>query len=200
MFDLSKEEKHETLLKINTLLQRTMLLIQCARDHRSKHDFAEALALVTEALTLANDPDACDPELAPLSTCNLYKGHILLALNNYSDAYDAYTAAATARTSALTETPAAKQAAKRALRLRDKVEEAKRKPSVHTRGSSYSIGGRTIEMQWDGKLGKFTLPHYMADVALPVTVRPGPVRRRPFFVSQSHRVHLERMQEVEVIN
>ncbi|KAI1323728.1 hypothetical protein F5Y16DRAFT_424774 [Xylariaceae sp. FL0255] len=191
-FSLSAEEKHSVLADINSLLQRTAIQIECARHHRSLHDYAEALNTVNEALTLARDTDACDADLAPLATCNLYKGHILLALNQYADAYDAYTIAATSKTSALMESEAAKEAAKRALRLRDKAAESKRLGGVYWRKSVFTkawkgarqigMGKGNVKIVESASSASMGLVYYIAGVVLPVTIRPGPVVRKPVIV------------------
>ncbi len=111
-FDLTAEEKHAALGHIRALVLAAGALLARAKKSPapSPHDYSDALHLLNRALFMATDADACDASLAPLATCHLYKGDILLALNRVAEAREAYEAAATAQTTPpplFTETGAA---------------------------------------------------------------------------------------------
>ncbi|KAI1128648.1 hypothetical protein F5Y10DRAFT_173207 [Nemania abortiva] len=125
-FSLTETEKHVVLGDVKTLILQTGAMITRAQQSESRHDFDEAYGRLKEAIQLASDPDACDVALAPLATCYLYEGHILIGLGRYKDAYRAYEKAARADTHSLTDVPAVKDAARRMLDLRDKAEIASR--------------------------------------------------------------------------
>ncbi|KAI1313226.1 hypothetical protein F5Y03DRAFT_390243 [Xylaria venustula] len=95
-FDLTTAEKHVALGQIRSLVLGAGALLARANNSLvpSSHDYGEALSMINKALFMATDPDACDPLLAPLATCYLYKGHILLALCHVDDARAAYEKAA----------------------------------------------------------------------------------------------------------
>ncbi|TGJ88505.1 hypothetical protein E0Z10_g257 [Xylaria hypoxylon] len=125
-FDLTAEEKHATLGEIRCLVLGTGALIARAKKYKSPHDYAEALSSINRALTLATDADACDPSLAPLATCYLYKGHILLGLKLEKDAHEAYAKAAATETREFTDATAPRDEAKRILRYWDRTKVSKR--------------------------------------------------------------------------
>jgi hypothetical protein len=193
-FDLDPQERHAILSEIKSLLLRTASLLAHAQQHhhhhhpnhsqksKAPHDYAEALSVIDDALTLATDPDACDASLAPLATCHLYKGHVLLGLGRCAEAYDAYTLAAAAPPRALVDAPVARDAARRILALRgggEKTGSPGGRRGAGVRGDEHGDGGRVGK-----KLGLAVL---LADMALPVTLRPGPVRRRPWVVVREGR-------------
>ncbi|KAI3316953.1 hypothetical protein HD806DRAFT_551235 [Xylariaceae sp. AK1471] len=203
VFDLTPSERHSILSDIKHLLLRTASLLARAQQHSSSssssspsslHDYAEALSLINSALALATDPDACDSSLAPLATCNLYKGHVLLGLKRYAEAYDAYTLAATAHTRALVDAPVARDAARGMLELRGRMAGEKRMGCVyepprkslgsfrHGRGRADGEGGGRGD-----KMGKLGLAFLLADMPLPVTLRPGPVKRKPVVIVRKGR-------------
>ncbi|KAI0968722.1 hypothetical protein F4678DRAFT_196604 [Xylaria arbuscula] len=95
-FNLTPAEKHVALGQIRSLVLGAGALLARANNSLvpSSHDYGEALNMINKALFMATDPDACDPSLAPLATCYLYKGHILLALDHVDDARAAYEKAA----------------------------------------------------------------------------------------------------------
>lgn len=95
-FDLSEDERSSVLEDISRLLSRARSILDRGlqrpdRDREARYE--ECLSLVDRALSTASDPDACDPSVAPLATCHLYRGHTLVMLCRYADAWDAYDAA-----------------------------------------------------------------------------------------------------------
>ncbi|KAI8625520.1 hypothetical protein F5Y19DRAFT_479436 [Xylariaceae sp. FL1651] len=189
-FDLSATEKHSILATVKSLLLRATSVHERARrqQHRSRHDHAEALRIIDHALALATDADACDAALAPLATCSLLKGHILLALGRRAEARDAYTVAATAHTSAVTEAPAAQEAARRLLGMRDEAEETNGQSGADAPRSGVSAPGswRRIglggQLDHEDGLGELGLSFLLADMRLPVAIRPGPAKKGPVLV------------------
>ncbi|KAI0449433.1 hypothetical protein F5B21DRAFT_494338 [Xylaria acuta] len=178
-FDLTPGEKHESLGEIKALLLLAGSRIQRAKTFgASQADWVDMLDLVNRALILAKDPDACDSSLAPLVSCYLYKGHILLELGEEKKAYAAYKKAATGKAHALTDFPAVQQAARLLLEFRDKPKEmentAAQSPNPNPRGNSGYAGERPDSL---------FLPSGIDEIPLLVTVRPGPQRRRPNEIS-----------------
>ncbi|KAI0445081.1 hypothetical protein F4803DRAFT_548492 [Xylaria telfairii] len=181
-FDLTEEEKHVTLGKVKSLLLRTGLGIQRANTFgASPAAWHELLDLVDKAILIAQDEDACDPALAPLVSCYLYKGHILLALGEEKRAYAAYEKAATGEAHALTDFPAVQQAASALLELRNKPKRETPPPQ-----NPPSSNPRASEGQRPDSL---FLPSGIDEIPLLVTVRPGPARKCPNATSSPNRAH-----------
>ncbi|KAI1751600.1 hypothetical protein F4782DRAFT_531375 [Xylaria castorea] len=186
-FNLTPEEKHASLVEIKTLLLLAGSRIQRAQSFgASAADWQETLDLVNKALIIAKDPDACDTSLAPLVSCYLYKGHILMALGEETKAYAAYSKAATGEAHALTDLPAVQQAAAHLLELRHKLKEKasmapqnpSRKPIPNSNGNDDSTGERRDSL---------FLPSDIDEIPLLVTVFPGPGRVRPTETSSPNK-------------
>ncbi|KAI8944420.1 hypothetical protein F4801DRAFT_599831 [Xylaria longipes] len=178
-FDLTSGEKHESLGEIKSLLLLAGSRIQRAKTFgASQADWHDILRLVNQALVIAKDPDACDTSLAPLVSCYLYKGHILLALGQEQKAYDAYEKAATGEAHALTDFPAVQQAARLLLELRNRPRDtgstAPRNPPQNSSNPRGGNGGSAVE-----RPDSLFLPSGIDEIPLLVTIRPGPGRRRP---------------------
>ncbi|KAI0531749.1 hypothetical protein GGR58DRAFT_216399 [Xylaria digitata] len=174
-FDLTSDEKHAVLGEIRALVLGTGALIAQANKYKSAHNYAEALSTINRALMLATDPDACDPSLAPLATCYLYKGHILLAMQYDKEAYEAYEKAAVTETWNFTDAATSREVAKGLLAQWDKTKAAREKienPAMRPEDEEFilPISFASIGSVW--LMGADGIP-------LPVTVRPGPVRPTP---------------------
>ncbi|KAI0508943.1 hypothetical protein F5B22DRAFT_658734 [Xylaria bambusicola] len=168
-FDLSPAEKHAVIGQIRSLVLGAGALIARAKKHRnpSPHDFIEALDLVNRALVLATDEDACDPSLAPLATCFLYKGHIHLALGNFQEAHAAYTeAASSSERRRFTDTETSRDEARRLLNNWD-----------DTMKSAQRDSGYESEAGGPGERFVHTAGH---GIVLSGTIRPGPGKRPVF--------------------
>ncbi|KAI1419771.1 hypothetical protein F5Y12DRAFT_193927 [Xylaria sp. FL1777] len=171
-FDLTPSEKHGVLSQIKSLVLGAGALIARAKKQPmpSPHDYSEALDLINRALHLATDPDACDPLLAPLATCYLYKGHILLALNHVEEAREAYEKAAASRTRQFTDAGASsRDEARRLLEQWDDTLSAAPRESPFVPADQ---GGFV-----DGTPGEMFMTVGQDRIALPVICRPGPARR-----------------------
>lgn len=134
---------------------------------------------------MAEDEDACDPALAPLVSCYLYKGHILLALGEEKRAYAAYEKAATGETHALTDFPAVQQAASALLELRNKPKQKETPPPPQNPPSSKPRGNGALT---GARPDSLFLPSEIDEIPLLVTVRPGPARRCPNETSGANKV------------
>ncbi|KAI1165175.1 hypothetical protein F5B18DRAFT_204462 [Nemania serpens] len=183
-FDLTPEDQHVMLGKIKSLLLLTSAAIAQAKLNCSWDDYTEAHRYLEEALVYATDPNACHPTLAPLATCYLYKGHIHLGLGQYVAAFEAYEKAAASETHALTDIPAARDAARQMLEIRDLAEaetKAKGTPPPSLRGGSGSVWGLVSgAKKWRGETKKVSLMEALAAGAygarLPAKIHAGPGR------------------------
>ncbi|KAI1355858.1 hypothetical protein F5Y01DRAFT_324936 [Xylaria sp. FL0043] len=173
-FDLTVCEKFAALRQVRSLVLGAGALIARANaaPEPSPHDYTEALTQINKALFIATDPDACDPLLAPLATCYLYKGHILLALNCIEEARAAYRKAATSKTSNFVGLRDAgtnsQDEAKRLLRRLDQsgIAASRKKSSA----SAYRSG------LVDGRPGALFMDIGPDGIELPITLRPGPAK------------------------
>ncbi|KAI0805653.1 hypothetical protein GGR55DRAFT_697770 [Xylaria sp. FL0064] len=174
-FDLTVCEKFATLRQVRSLVLGAGALIARAKacPEPEPHDYSEALTQINKALFLATDPDACDPLLAPLATCYLYKGHILLALNQVEDARAAYKKAAASKTSNFVGlTDAGTNSQDEAKRLLEKLSRSGIALGKKSSASKASQSGRV-----DGRPGVQFMDIGPDDIELPVTLRPGPAKR-----------------------
>ncbi|KAI1435948.1 hypothetical protein GGR50DRAFT_272405 [Xylaria sp. CBS 124048] len=142
-FDLTLGEKHEILGEIKAILLQMSALIARAENLCSEDDYMAALSQIDHALILSSDRDACDPSLAPLATCHLYRGQILLRLGRRQEACESFNLAVSSETRALTDAPAVRDAAKRILEVekrRDSESRSAHRPSIPPRTSSHKRG------------------------------------------------------------
>ncbi|KAI0423685.1 hypothetical protein F5Y09DRAFT_354995 [Xylaria sp. FL1042] len=176
-FDLTVSEKYSVLRQIRSLVSGAGALIARAKASPvpSPHDYSEALNQINKAISIATDQDACDPLLAPLATCYLYKGHILLALNCLQEAREAYKKAAATKTRdfiGFTDAGATSQdEAKYLLGQWDDIT----KSVMPLR--EYSTSSRQSGLV-DGTPGEVFTDIGPDGIAMPVTRRPGPVKLR----------------------
>ena len=106
-FELTMEEKTECSRDILTSLVRcTAIINNPGPEGLSMTDYTEALGHLHDALTLAYDEDLRDV----WAQAHLYLGHIMRARRRFSDAQDAYTEAASVRSTHLSEQVAVKDA------------------------------------------------------------------------------------------
>ncbi|KAI1271809.1 hypothetical protein F5Y07DRAFT_403977 [Xylaria sp. FL0933] len=174
-FDLTVCEKFAALRQVRSLVLGAGALIARANaaPEPSPHDYSEALTQINKALFIATDPDACDPLLAPLATCYLYKGHILLALNCIEEARAAYKKAAASKTSNFAGLKGAgtnsQDEAKRLLRKLDQSG-----TTASRKGSSASTFRDGVV---DGGSGVQFLDIGPDGIELPIILRPGPAKR-----------------------
>ncbi|KAI0183601.1 hypothetical protein EV127DRAFT_413958 [Xylaria flabelliformis] len=184
-FDLTPDEKHETLGDVKSLLLIAGSRIQKAKTlGASRTDWHETLDLVNRALIMAEDPDACDPSLTPLVSCYLYAGHCLLALGEESRAYVAYEKAATGEPHALVDFPSVQLAARHMLEMRGKP--IITKASTETPSQKSESQNPPSNPSPDDNIGSLIerpdslfLPSGIEEIPLLVSVRPGPQRKRP---------------------
>ncbi|KAI1199177.1 hypothetical protein F5X97DRAFT_297025 [Nemania serpens] len=186
-FDLTAEDQHVMLGEIKSLLLLANAAILKAKQSGSWDDYDEAHRHLEEAFLYATDPNACDPSLAPLATCYLYKGHIHLGLGQCAAAYEAYEEAAASEAHALTDVPAARDAVKKAMEIRDRAEaekEATGKTGTCVRGGSGCVWGLVSgAKRWEGKGTGGKVGWYEAlsagayGVRLPVGIHGGLGRR-----------------------
>lgn len=183
-FDLTPEDQHVMLGRIQSLLLRTnAAILQAKQKQTDDYYYHEAHRHLEEALVLATDANACDHTRAPLATCYLYKGHVHLGLGQYAAAHEAYSRAAACEPRALSDIPAAQDAARKAVEIRDWVEaekEGKNKRPPMVRAGSGSVWGMVSGVKrWRGEdgHGKVSLAEALAagayEVRLPVTIHAG---------------------------
>ncbi|KAI0418348.1 hypothetical protein F5X98DRAFT_386242 [Xylaria grammica] len=194
-FDLTDEEKHETLGEIRSYVLGTGALIARARRTDCPHLYSEALALINKAIMLATDPDACDPSLAPLATCYLYKGHILLALRYEEDAYDAYEKAANTETREFTDTATSQEQARRILEQRS----ARRRNGEQQEKGADDLR-YVLPLPGKGTEGETVVVCSTDGIALPITLRPGVSRQHSKVVARTRRVPRPRRAVYENAN
>ncbi|KAI1734648.1 hypothetical protein F4680DRAFT_437436 [Xylaria scruposa] len=137
---------------------------------------------------MAEDPDACDPTLAPIVSCHLYAGHCLMALGEEAQAYMSYEKAATGEPHALVDFPSVQLAARQLLDMRDKpTKKASTEPSQNPSPKSEpQSSSQTSDPNPEGNIrspierpDSLFLPSGIAEIPLLVSVRPGPQRKRP---------------------
>ncbi|KAI1814519.1 hypothetical protein GGS20DRAFT_548094 [Poronia punctata] len=198
-FNLKAEERRSVLDDITHQLAHAKTMLQQAEQHRQHKqpckcneeeiDYEACLSLIDETLYLASDPDACNPSVAvaPLATCNLYRGHALVGLCRYVEAREAYESVVTGDpdvadeaqrclTDELLFTKAKREKERERARVRTTPSSTSTSPpgSTHLDGEGGSRDRRIRRMQ---RAARAIL---LAEGV--VTFRPGPVRRRPVIV------------------
>ncbi|KAL7625850.1 hypothetical protein AAE478_005073 [Parahypoxylon ruwenzoriense] len=186
--DFTVDEKAETKRYINSCLRRCAALLDDdqADRYQARHD---AHGVVSDALSLAKDPDAC--ESPPLAKCNLYLGHVLRAMKKYGEARNAYLEASKSPTYDSVDRAASQQAAEFASEMEQKVRDRKRKGGIWSAGY-HGASPRAVRFH---HLGAHRQGVQLETAALqpPCTPKPevhrtGSVVRKPTVHHLSHQI------------